>query len=452
MRILFISNLYPPVAVGGYEVECSSVVEHLAHQHDVCVLTSGRAQASAVTHPDASQQVEVRRERTLRAPLASLRAVDTARKALEWKPDLIYAWNGAAIPQSALRVLADSGAPLAFRVCEHWFGDIFLRDQFLRELLPGSRGPVDASWAAGCRVLNLLPALRLDPTAPIQTAVSWNSEAIRRMVTLPPFVETALERVCHSVPRYGDLYAEIDRKLTDEPEIVFVGRITPFKGGAVAIEALALLRSDHDVVATLVLAGPEDASHAEELRALAARLGVADSLRWEGALPPKGIAALLARASAMIVPSTWDEPFPLVTIEGALARVPLVASDVGGIGEGMHDEEHALLFPRGEGAAAAAALARTLRETEQTAARVQRAHERAQAFRLGPYLAEQERFVHDALNALRANGDSAHSRRTILRQRTFDQPNMLSLRLSSPLWASGISPVSIRTISRGNSR
>jgi hypothetical protein len=65
----------------------------------------------------------------------------------------------------------------------------------------------------------------------------------------------------------------------------------------------------------------------------------------------------------------------------------------------MHDEEHALLFPPGDARAAATALARILREPEQTAARVERAHERAQQFRLGPYLEEQERFVLDALAA-----------------------------------------------------
>jgi hypothetical protein len=102
----------------------------------------------------------------------------------------------------------------------------------------------------------------------------------------------------------------------------------------------------------------------------------------------------------MIVPSVWDEPFPLVTIEGALARVPLVASDVGGIGEGMHDEQHALLFARGDARLAAAALARTLREQPATAARVERAYERAQAFRLDAYLDAQERFVEDARAAL----------------------------------------------------
>jgi hypothetical protein len=67
----------------------------------------------------------------------------------------------------------------------------------------------------------------------------------------------------------------------------------------------------------------------------------------------------------------------------------------------MCDEEHALLFARGDARAAAAALARTLHEREATAARVRRAYDRAQAFRLGPYLGEQERFVHDALEALR---------------------------------------------------
>ena len=90
----------------------------------------------------------------------------------------------------------------------------------------------------------------------------------------------------------------------------------------------------------------------------------------------------------------------LVTIEGALARVPLVASDVGGIGEAMHDQEHALLFARGDASGAAVALARTLGNEGETSARVARAFDRAQKlFRLGPYLDEQERFVADTLAA-----------------------------------------------------
>ncbi|HYM54652.1 MAG TPA: glycosyltransferase, partial [Solirubrobacteraceae bacterium] len=244
--------------------------------------------------------------------------------------------------------------------------------------------------------------LRLRPQAPLRAAISWNSEAIRRMVRTPPFLQPVLERVHHSVPRHGELYAAVVRDPDPLPSLVFLGRVTPYKGLSVAIEALARLRSEHGVEATLAVVGPEDRGHGAQLRSLAERLGVAEAVRWHGQVAPEQAARLLARASAMIVPSTWDEPFPLVTIEGALARVPLVAADVGGVGEGMHDEEHALLFARGDSSAAAAALARTLREREQTSVRVARAYERARGlFGLDAYLDAQERFVIDALAALR---------------------------------------------------
>jgi glycosyltransferase involved in cell wall biosynthesis len=413
MRILVLSALYPPVAFGGYEVECSGVVERLRERHEVLVLSSDTERS------EIPEQEHVRRELkrlthdwqgALRAPPAALRGVGAARSALAWEPDLIYCWNGAAIPQAALRVLADSGVPLAFRVCEHWFGALFLGDQFLRELAPASRSDAAARrglarkcWSAVCRGFNALPALRLDPTAPLSSAISWNSQAIKRMVGTPTFVEPVLERVEHSVPRHGDVYAQVQREPAPEPEVVFVGRVTPYKGLAVAIEALALLRSEHALDVRLIVVGPEDRDHGAQMRLLAERLGVAAAIDWRGQATPEQAASALARAHALIVPSVWDEPFPLVTIEGALARVPLVASDVGGIGEGMHDEEHALLFARGDAHAAAAALRRTLRnEGGETAARVARAHEHAQAFRLEPYLDEQERFVEDAHRALRA--------------------------------------------------
>jgi glycosyltransferase involved in cell wall biosynthesis len=388
------------VAFGGYEVECSGVVDRLRQNHDVLVLTSDLDRAGT------AEQVDVRRELVqltpdarggLRAPFVARRAARSARGALAWGPDLIYVWNGSLIPQTALRVLADSGVPLAFRVCEHWFGRIFYDDQFLRELLPARRGPSRAAWAAACRAINLLPSLRLHPTAPLRAGISWNSEAIKVMVNMPRFVEPVLERVCHSVPRFGDVYAKVVRDPAPELEIVFLGRVTPYKGVAVAIEALALLRSAHGIVARLSVIGPEDADHGVEMRRLAGRLGVAAEVSWRGQVSPEQAAAALGRAHALIVPSTWNEPFPLVTIEGALARVPLVASDVGGIGEGMHHEEHALLFGRGDAAGAAEALARTLVEREQTACRVARALERAQTYRLGPYLDSQERFLHDVL-------------------------------------------------------
>ncbi|MGH2902544.1 MAG: glycosyltransferase [Solirubrobacteraceae bacterium] len=404
MRILIVSTLYPPVALGGYEVECSAVVDHLLGSHDVHVLTSSTARSRAPLERYVRRELTLLtpdRRGALRAPFAALTAVGVARQALAVRPDLVYVWNASLLPQAALRVIADSGVPMAVRVCEHWFGGLLTADQFLRELLPDHRKTARALWASGCRALNALPVLRLDPLARFPLAISWNSEAIRRMTHTPSMVDPVLERMGHSVPRYGDLYAGVVRDPALTPEIAFVGRVTPVKGVRVAIEALARLRSEHAISARLLIAGPEDAGHGAEMRTLARGLGVGGAVAWLGQCTPEEVAGVLSRAHALIVPSVWDEPFPLVTIEGAFARVPLVAADVGGIGEGMPGEECALLFPRGDAVAAAAALARTLQEGEQTAARVARARVRAETFRLGPYLSAQEQFVDDAYRALR---------------------------------------------------
>ncbi|WP_445149022.1 glycosyltransferase [Baekduia sp. Peel2402] len=408
MRILVTSTLYPPIALGGYERECAIVVGRLRQEHDVLVLTSNWDVADVPagetgvlrTLPTLSQD----EKGALRAPRESVAAVKAARRALDdFQPDLIYSWNGTAIPQAALRVLADSGTPMAFRVCEHWFGRLFVVDQFLRELAPEQRSPARAAWSALCRGYNAVhPALRLDPARPFKTAISWNSEAIRRLAGTPPSARPVLERIGHSVPRDGARYEAVVRDPAPEPEIAFVGRVTPYKGLAIAIEALQHLRDDHGLTVKLVVVGPEDEDHGAEMRALAEQLGVADQVEWMGSVDPDGVAAVLTRTHALILPSTWEEPFPLVTIEGAFARVPLVAADVGGVGEGMHDEEHALLYPATDAVAAARALARTLTETEQTAARVQRAFARAQEYRLEPYLEAQAAFVADAHEALQA--------------------------------------------------
>jgi glycosyltransferase involved in cell wall biosynthesis len=406
VRVLVISNLYPPVVRGGYEVECSGVVERLRERHEVLVLTGDHEREQAPAQDGVWRELPWLADTwrgAVRAPAAARRAAELARRALAWQPDLVYAWNNSGVSQVTLRMLADNGAPVAFRVCSHGVGEIFVADQFMRELLPRRRRPLRATWSAGCKALNRLPSLRLEPTTPLRVAVSWNSEFIRRAVELPSFVEPVFERIGHSVPRYGDLYAAVERDPAREPEIAFLGRVTPFKGLSVAIEALALLRSEHGISARLVVIGPEDPEHGAEMRRLSEHLGVSSAVSWQGQLTAEQAAAALARAHALIVPSMWLEPFPLVTIEGALAHVPLVAADIGGIGEGMHDEEHALLFAPGDAGAAAAALMRTLSEREQTQARVARANERAQEFRLGPYLDDQEQFVIDAAAALGAS-------------------------------------------------
>ena len=168
-----------------------------------------------------------------------------------------------------------------------------------------------------------------------------------------------------------------------------------------AYRALAALRDRHGVAARLVVAGSGDARYQAELRELARELSIDGAVEERGKLDTEALAKVLAEAHAVVVPSVWEEPAGLVCVEAALARVPVVASRIGGIPELLRDEDEALLFTPADADACAAALARTLGEPEATARRVDKAFAAAQRFRLPAYLEGMDAFLADAVVALR---------------------------------------------------
>jgi glycosyltransferase involved in cell wall biosynthesis len=407
-RILVVSNLFPPAVRGGYEVECATVVEHLQSRHRVLVLTSTQGKGEAADSHVLRRLpfVGPSHARSLLAPVDALRAARTARRVLaSFAPDLVYVWNGSAIPQAALRVLETSGVAVAYRICEHWFGRIYSHDRFMRHLEPGERG-LRGLWARLMRLLNRLPGLRLDTSRAVPVAVCWNSDALRQVSGLPGTADVRLERVVHPATSRGEAFAGISRAPTPEPLIACIGRIDEYKGTRVAYEALAALRANHGIPARLAVAGSGDERFLAGLRRLAARLGIAGAVEERGQLGVEGLVELLGEAHAVVVPSVWEEPAGLVCVEAALARVPVVASRVGGIPELLRDERDALLFPPGDAGACADALARTLSDRDATAARVESAYDAVQAFRLPAYLERMDEFLVAARAALLAGSAS----------------------------------------------
>ena len=153
---------------GGYEVECHGVVEHLRRAHDVTVVTSTQGDGDEPHVRRLLPWSEDTRAGVLRAPLASLRATRVVARVLDdVRPELIWVWNGAGVPYVALRDLHRSGIPVAYRVCEHWFGGIYDQDLLLRFVLGDGAG--HGAWARVARAANRLPPLRVradEPAAP----------------------------------------------------------------------------------------------------------------------------------------------------------------------------------------------------------------------------------------------------------------------------------------------
>ena len=78
--------------------------------------------------------------------------------------------------------------------------------------------------------------------------------------------------------------------------------------------------------------------------------------------------ALYGRASVVVVPSLWQEPFGLVAVEAMAAGVPVCASDTGGLRDIVRHDDTGLLYPAGDAAALAGSLGRLLDSPELCAA------------------------------------------------------------------------------------
>jgi glycosyltransferase involved in cell wall biosynthesis len=143
--------------------------------------------------------------------------------------------------------------------------------------------------------------------------------------------------------------------LRPAPTVGSVGRLTEQKGYDLLIRALPGLPG-----ATVVLVG--DGPQRERLEDLAARLGVAERLRITGwtADPRSHLPAF----DVFALPSRW-EGMPLGILEAMHAGLPVVASDVGSVGEAVSDEETGLLVAPGDLAALRESLAGLLADPQR---------------------------------------------------------------------------------------
>ncbi|HJX48706.1 MAG TPA: glycosyltransferase family 4 protein [Gaiellaceae bacterium] len=147
--------------------------------------------------------------------------------------------------------------------------------------------------------------------------------------------------------------------------LLAVARLTPQKGIDVAIRALPLLSDD--TVLVVLGEGPER----DVLGRLAHELGVDHRVRLAGRVPD--VAAWLRRATLLVHPARW-EGFGLGVLEGMLAGLPIVASNVSSLPELVVDGETGILVLPDDPSALALGIASALEQPQLGAAGRERAH------------------------------------------------------------------------------
>ncbi|HZR84101.1 MAG TPA: glycosyltransferase family 4 protein [Candidatus Binatia bacterium] len=341
MRILLVNDWNR--GRGGAEAYTLWIRDRLrAAGDEVALLTGGAGSAADGSAEFVAYAGERRAEQAL-LQIANPFAIAAVRRAVRaLQPDVAWV-NMFAHQLSPAAVHALGAVPFVLAVSDYKaicpVGSKLLPD--------GSPCGVRAGWAcrrAGC--VGLAHWLRDRPRYALIAAAVRRA---RRVLACSAWVQRALagegiaSEVLHlPVPRPVPSFR---RAPSDDPSLLYCGRLDVEKGVALLVCAFAALAPDVPRARLRIAgAGPERA----ELERLARDLGVGDRVAFLGWVGPDALDAELRSAWGLVVPSLWAEPFGLVAAEAIVRGVPVVASADGGLGEIVEPGASGLLFPNGD--------------------------------------------------------------------------------------------------------
>lgn len=337
-KTLIVTNDFPP-RPGGIQAFLHSMALRLDPSRVVVYASTwkrGREGAEATARFDAEQPFTVVRDRT--TMLLPTPAVTRRAAALLREHDCRSVWFGAAAPLGLMApALRRAGAQRLVATThghEAGWAQLPLARRLLRRIGDGTDTLTYLGEYTRSRIAGALSA-----------------PAAARMVQLPPGVD---EQTFRPVPP-GDPGAPgaLVRErlgLRDRPVVVCVSRLVKRKGQDTLIEAMpGVLAAVPDAVLLIVGDGP----YRKELTRLAAARGVADSVRFTGAVPWAELPAHYAAGDVFAMPCRTRrggldvEGLGIVYLEASATGLPVVAGDSGGAPDAVLDGETGWVVPGG---------------------------------------------------------------------------------------------------------
>ena len=170
-------------------------------------------------------------------------------------------------------------------------------------------------------------------------------------------------------------------KMQPAYRLLALGRLVETKGFDVLIQACGILKdAGLDFHLTLAGAGPQGG----RLQRLARKLGLASRISFPGFIRYDKVAGQFCAADVFIMPCMVDasgnrDGLPTVLLEALVHRVPVIATDIAGIGEVIENGVTGLLIPPNDPPALAEAVQQMVRNRE--AAQVMAARGRTRVLR-----------------------------------------------------------------------
>jgi glycosyltransferase involved in cell wall biosynthesis len=206
-------------------------------------------------------------------------------------------------------------------------------------------------------------------SVPAALAVSMHRPAWKSLVSAYIFISAAQRDLLAGVGfppgRVFVRHNLIPRREVPEaasaPTVIYAGRLAEVKGVRLLMTAWDQYRDgagDDGLRLVVAGAGPLQAE-------VAAWAASRPSVELAGEVTSRHCAELIAAARAILVPSTWEETFGLVVVEGMAVGTPAIAAGHGSLAELISPGTDGVLFRPGDPAALAAAIAEAAAHPEQ---------------------------------------------------------------------------------------
>ena len=367
VRILVISNLYPPHHIGGYELGCADVVKGLEDRgHDIAVLTSSHGldaplRSSRVyrwLERDQSEDASTQSvNRILGKELQNRSAMRAA--CTEFRPELVYVWNATGISLSVVFVAQNLGIPVCYFISDHWLSHWQKKDAgySLDKRIPG-RSSRRLVW----KFLHpLLKRVRFVPSGPPDFSRTHFASYYLKRVAIDAGNPVAAAEVFH----WGvdPVVFEFRKEHASRTRLLYSGQLVEHKGVETLLRALRNLiqQPGYDAV-TLTMAGGPD--YGDYVKGMVRVLGLEKHVRLIGLVPRDELPRIYREHDILVLPSIWEEPFSITLLEALSSGLAVVATRTGGTGEILKHERNALIFPRQDSSACANAIRRFIDDAQ----------------------------------------------------------------------------------------
>ncbi len=420
MRILLISEMFPPDFDGGQEVNAEKIAVGLIERgHTVTVLTAAfrpsyqgaqdtRMWVRRVLKHGPHKMLDTNlweRFAAIRWYIAELiihkKNLQAARKLLKEEPhDLAYIFGLSRTGWSLALAPTEAGIPILWHQGGNNLEGRLLEMPKLGRIARFFRKLQDAELKMDVSNIAYVSQFLIDDSRQ-RGFVGQNGRGTNRTVIIPRGIEFPVQR-------------DIDRPRDEPPVFLMAGRIAFFKGFHVAIESARLLRDRRpDLPWVLHIVGDPDDNdfHGGEpgsvylarLKTKVAECGLESRVAFLGKRNRAELQELLRRATAFISASNCGEAFANTIIECLANGTPILVSRDGSALEVVTDQESGLAFDPEDASELAALMERIL--TEPGLARrlaVQGARVIQERYTLDRVLALTEQVMEDLIDQRRS--------------------------------------------------